>query len=912
MQKKIYISSTYVDLKEYRAAAYRILRMLRQDVISMEDYVAMDTYPLRKCLEDIAASDIYVGVIGWHYGYIPGKYNPEQKSITELEYRHADQSNLPCLIFLSDKESPWPDSYKDSITGDGEQGTLIANFRAELEKEYLVSYFKTPDHLAGLISVAVQLTIGKNQGGISAFARLFRGSALVGGGITTLLGINALVLMGLHSAGRLQYLEPLALILGIGSVILGIMLYKFDRPTPQFDRNRAPLLQRMQRWVNDQLDTTFSGTYCIALDFVTCPDAIARPYDQRSLPLARHRLPAGTNICSIFDEAGDTLLILGGPGSGKTTLLLELARELLARAEHATDLPVPILFKLSSWDEQQPIKEQPSLARWLIRELDKQYDVPRALAEFMIEKNQLLPLLDGLDDVRILERRSICAKAINAFRRQYPQIKLVISCRTVEYEDLQIKLKLEKAIEVQPLSQEQMDAYLAYHGDSYMGLSRAFAEDSALRELATAPLILAIMTQIYSNVTMSTLSVHDKDKTDHSSLRGQIFDAYIERMFEQQTGANLSRNKMRYWLAELARGMLQNAQQVFLIEQLQPDWLTSKWDRLNYVLLDRLGGGLIAALIIGFIVGLSYGLGGNIISGLSNGLRWGLVAGLVVGLLGHTVDDHYQPHTAHGWFKRTCLGALVFGTLGGIFGIVHLSLLSYLFDVKIGNISEYYHAVLADILFFALVGAFGGVILHGPSLRLRRVQITENQRWSWSRGFPIGLAVGITVVITSAYVYSLHTFKDKALIFGIVYGLSVWIILGLVTGEVEPIAQPNQRIRRTVRSVLRVGLTVGLVSGLGSILGGLIVGQAKFGLVYGISSAVLVGLFGAVVSGGYACLSHFALRFVLWRSGLLPWDLTAFLDDAAKRVLLRRAGGGYTFIHRLLLEHIADTNYIAK
>jgi hypothetical protein len=46
---KIYLSATYNDLKAYRDAVYRILRMLRHDVIAMEDYVATDAYPLHKC-----------------------------------------------------------------------------------------------------------------------------------------------------------------------------------------------------------------------------------------------------------------------------------------------------------------------------------------------------------------------------------------------------------------------------------------------------------------------------------------------------------------------------------------------------------------------------------------------------------------------------------------------------------------------------------------------------------------------------------------------------------------------------------------------------------------------------------------------------------------------------------------------
>jgi len=82
---KIYLSATYQDLKPHRDAVYRILRRLRHDVISMEDYVATDTCPLHKCLSDVAASDIHVGLLGWRYGYVPERDNPGNRSITDLE-----------------------------------------------------------------------------------------------------------------------------------------------------------------------------------------------------------------------------------------------------------------------------------------------------------------------------------------------------------------------------------------------------------------------------------------------------------------------------------------------------------------------------------------------------------------------------------------------------------------------------------------------------------------------------------------------------------------------------------------------------------------------------------------------------------------------------------------------------------
>ena len=71
------------------AANYRVLRQLGHDVVAMEDYVAADRRPLDKCLADVASCDLYLGVFAHRYGYIPESDNPDGRSITELEYRHA-------------------------------------------------------------------------------------------------------------------------------------------------------------------------------------------------------------------------------------------------------------------------------------------------------------------------------------------------------------------------------------------------------------------------------------------------------------------------------------------------------------------------------------------------------------------------------------------------------------------------------------------------------------------------------------------------------------------------------------------------------------------------------------------------------------------------------------------------------
>ena len=73
----------------------------------------------------------------------------------------------------------------------------------------------------------------------------------------------------------------------------------------------------------------------------------------------------------------------------------------------------------------------------------------------------------------------------------------------------------------------------------------------------------------------------------------------------------------------------------------------------------------------------------------------------------------------------------------------------------------------------------------------------------------------------------------------------------------------------------------------------------------GLVAGLLFGLVAALSAGGYACLSHLALRLVLSYNGSLPLDLVPFLDYCAERIFLRKVGGGYIFVHRLLMEHFA-------
>ncbi|HEY6410657.1 MAG TPA: hypothetical protein VIY29_24660, partial [Ktedonobacteraceae bacterium] len=69
---------------------------------------------------------------------------------------------------------------------------------------------------------------------------------------------------------------------------------------------------------------------------------------------------------------------------------------------------------------------------------------------------------------------------------------------------------------------------------------------------------------------------------------------------------------------------------------------------------------------------------------------------------------------------------------------------------------------------------------------------------------------------------------------------------------------------------------------------------------------LLVGLVFGLLVGLTAAVQHYILRFWLSCTHTFPWKAVPFLDDATARILLRRIGGGYSFVHRLLLDYFAD------
>ena len=154
-KKKIYVSSTFVDLEQFREKVLERLRRSKSIAVAMEDYAAFDERPAERCLKDVERCDIYVGILAKRYGYIPEENNPDGLSITEMEYRKAGDAGLKRLMFQLDPWAPWLDEYNDRLTGEGNHGEKISGFRKAVSTLHGIRHFREPEELAGLVLEAI-------------------------------------------------------------------------------------------------------------------------------------------------------------------------------------------------------------------------------------------------------------------------------------------------------------------------------------------------------------------------------------------------------------------------------------------------------------------------------------------------------------------------------------------------------------------------------------------------------------------------------------------------------------------------------------------------------------------------------------------------------------------------------------
>ena len=599
-------------------------------------------------------------------------------------------------------------------------------------------------------------------------------------------------------------------------------------------QNRAVMLERVRTvWLQGVLEESLHGGEIIDLGFAYRPAALGDsgvPSWQQAAEYD-YLLPLGTTIADVFSAAECVLLVLGEPGAGKTTMLLQLVSRLLAEAEADPSCPMPAVFALSAYTDDRP------LADWLVDQLANNYETPRRLAAQWIDAGQFVPLLDGLDEVEATLRPA-CAAAINAFRQQHPDVAMLVTARSRDYQALATRLNMDKAIVLQPLTMEQIDAYLARRGPRLAGLRDSLAADRTLRELAQTPLMLSIMTLAYRRMPEGGEGMGAGLLT-----RTQLFEVYAERMARYRSkDMRFSPSDTIAWLSWLARQLIREGKPTFFLEDMQPAWLDAgdrpRFGRdMRLLVFMMLSAATLPAVFIALIFG-----------------RWGAAAAvLLVGLLAAAVP--------------------------------------------------------------ALTGRF----LLRARLPFDRIETVESLRWSWpyaALGLGIGAAGGLALGALLGWIARWSSpgaaITPWAALLAAAGGTLGAVEAGLRPGDLRLRMTPGQGVNQSFQSgvtvmarigVLQVMLFSAALSAVVSLSGRSVVLAVAPWMMW-LMAYLNLGF--ALAYGWLAYFQHLRLRRRLYDRGHIAGNYSAFLNQAAERNLLRKVGGGYTYVHALLLQYFGE------
>ena len=152
---RVYVSSTIADLTEERRAVLDWLRLARYQAV--DSYLPDSDTVRDSCLDDVAACDLYVLILGHRYGFQPPEDNPQGLSITQLEFRRAGECGIPRVALL---RTSIPDVRLSDLE-DPPRAPLVLAFRDEVAGQVRPAEFSDLQGLIQGLSTGIQGELDK-------------------------------------------------------------------------------------------------------------------------------------------------------------------------------------------------------------------------------------------------------------------------------------------------------------------------------------------------------------------------------------------------------------------------------------------------------------------------------------------------------------------------------------------------------------------------------------------------------------------------------------------------------------------------------------------------------------------------------------------------------------------------------
>jgi len=676
--------------------------------------------------------------------------------------------------------------------------------------------------------------------------------------------------------------------------------------------NLMILLQKVhQFWIEGVLEQSVHSEAMLQLGMTRDSESVEHPWQQvLELPGKRSQdIDTGQRIGDVFEDVGRSLLILGAPGSGKTITLLELARELITRAENDSDQPIPIVFNLSSFSQHRG-----SFADWLGDEMSTKYNVPRKMSRPWLADHRLVLLLDGLDEV-LPSKRALCVSAINEYLQEEGTPGVAVCCRAEEYTALPERLRLMAAVRIEDLSRAQVSDYLDRHAQTLGGLKQALTEDEDLSEMARSPLMLDIMTLAYEGQEAGAIQTAERDSLE--DRQDHLFATYVTRMMTRRGGLDSDEAaRTLKQLGSIASKMHQFGQSAFSMSVLQPNFLRSSLKKISYM--------LISATIISFFISAAMRFPGQVSSTAENDwIAVALSASVAATFLRYLLYSRPIINS----FSRSVTPWKVKSILTLMIAVLSAGGLALFHEVTYVPGSAFFGRSWGDAISESVLPISVLSLLFGQrTLPSADSEIIFKERLSWSfrralRFSGISTICGAVLGLISTLIgggFAFMHYGNELIYVGTlnmaVYGLATGALFGgLSYTKLKYTDNESDVLTISFRNASRGGFWAGialimaLIIVLGTVnaagwMGGF--SQDEFASVF-LSVLFTGSLWGFFWYGGSEIVSHYILRFLSFLEGTIPFRLNRLLKKGLNLIFLRRAGAGYMFVHRTLLEHFA-------
>jgi hypothetical protein len=305
------------------------------------------------------------------------------------------------------------------------------------------------------------------------------------------------------------------------------------------------------------------------------------------------------------------------------------------------------------------------------------------------------------------------------------------------------------------------------------------------------------------------------------------------------------------------------------------------------------GVGLGTGVINSLIVESGERLANGLVAGLVNGLFLGTICAIIFGLRGskQRIASDIQTVESLNWSWRKAvknsIGGLVIGLVlaviseAAIFLLAGFTLFYKLYELlRVAGINGtvddtlIWFTVVGVIMLFGILGMLASGLFGGLTSRVVESKLAPNQ----------GIRLSLRNSLFASFIFGLGIEIATGLTFGVVLGILVGAIDMFRTSFAIPIF-----IIIIISSLITTIMAIILML-----------------MVLGIFLGPFLGLLGALWYGGLDFIYHYTLRLILTLNQYIPWGLARFLDYCAGRIFLQKVGGGYIFIHRLLLEYFAE------